>query len=52
MARVTLTGNFRRFTGGEQGIEVDATSIREVLDVLGRRFPDLAPIWKKELPSR
>ena len=43
MARVVLTGNLRQFTGGEQDIEIDGTTIRELLNALGRRFPALAP---------
>ena len=43
MARVVLTGNLRQFAGGEQELDVDGATIRDILNALGRRFPALAP---------
>jgi molybdopterin converting factor small subunit len=41
--RVTLTGNLRQFTGGVAELEVDAATVRQLLNRLGTRFPGLAP---------
>ena len=43
MARVTLTGNLRRFVEGNDEVDVDGSDIRQILLALGKRFPELAP---------
>ena len=43
MARVIFTGNFRRFVGGDTEVEVDASTVRDLLVRLGERYPALAP---------
>ena len=43
MARVHFTGNFRRLTGGDADVFVDASTVRELLARLGERYPALAP---------
>lgn len=43
MARVTLIGNLRQFTGGVTELDVDAATVRQLFARLGERFPDLAP---------
>ena len=43
MARVVLTGNLRRFAGGQSEIELDAGDVRQLFRVLGERYPALKP---------
>ena len=43
MARVTLIGTLRQFTGGIAELDVDAASVSQLLARLGERFPELAP---------
>jgi len=43
MARVTLIGNLRQFTGGVTEFDVDAATVRQLFTRLGERFPELAP---------
>ena len=43
MARVVLTGNLRQFTAGETELELDVGTVRQLLDALGQRYPELAP---------
>lgn len=43
MARVTLIGNLRQFTGGVTTLDVDAASVRQLFARLGERFPALLP---------
>ena len=43
MVTVTLAGNLRRFTGGEDEFAVEAATIGQVLRTLGERFPVLKP---------
>ena len=43
MARVTLIGNLRQFTGGVTEVEVEAANVRQLFRRLGERFPDLLP---------
>jgi len=43
MARVTLVGTLRQFTGGISEIEIEAETIRQLFARLSERFPDLAP---------
>lgn len=42
MARVTLIGTLRQFTGGVTELEVEAATVRQLFARLGERFPDLA----------
>jgi hypothetical protein len=43
MARVVLTRGLTQFTGGDREIELDAKNIRQLLRVLGERYPSLKP---------
>lgn len=43
MARVTLVGTLRQFTGGIAEIEIEAGTVRQLFARLAERFPDLAP---------
>ncbi len=43
MARVTLVGTLRQFTGGIADIEIEAGTVRQLFARLAERFPDLAP---------
>ncbi|MEE8545371.1 MAG: MoaD/ThiS family protein [Alphaproteobacteria bacterium] len=43
MARVVLTGNLKRYTGGESELELAAATVRELLERLSARHPALAP---------
>ena len=43
MAHVVLVGNLAQLTGGETDLDVDAGTIRKLLNALGQRFPALAP---------
>ncbi len=43
MARVTLIGNLRQYTGGVTELEIEANSIRQLFQRLGERYPELAP---------
>lgn len=43
MARVTLTGSLRQYTGGETVLELEVANIRELMRKLAERYPDLAP---------
>ncbi len=41
MARVFLASTLRRFTGGVEEIEVEATTVRSLIADLDQRFPGL-----------
>jgi sulfur-carrier protein len=43
MAHVTLIGNLKNFTGGITAMEIDAGNVRQMMRLLGERFPELAP---------
>ena len=43
MARVVLTGNLKRYTGGESELELAAATVRELFAGLSARHPALAP---------
>ena len=43
MTRVVLVGNLGQLTGGQSEFELEAKNIRQLLNELGRRFPELAP---------
>lgn len=43
MARVTLFGALRAFTGGAAEVEVEAANIRQLLAALARRYPEMKP---------
>jgi molybdopterin synthase sulfur carrier subunit len=43
MARITLIGNLRQYTGGVTELEIEANSIRQLFQRLGERYPELAP---------
>jgi molybdopterin synthase sulfur carrier subunit len=43
MARVVLTKGLTQFTGGERELELEVSSIRQLLRLLGERYPALGP---------
>ena len=43
MARVTLVGTLRQFTGGIAEIDIEAGTVRQLFARLAELFPDLAP---------
>ncbi len=43
MARIVLTGNLGRLTGGETELELEASDIRQLIRLLGERYPKLKP---------
>ena len=43
MARVVLSGTLKQLAGGVSEIELDARDVRQLLRVLGERYPELAP---------
>ncbi len=43
MIRVVLSGNLRKYTGGETEVELEAGNVRQLFRVLGERYPDLKP---------
>ncbi len=43
MARVVLTGNLRKYTGGETEVDLEAGNVRQLFRALGERSPDLKP---------
>ena len=43
MARVVLSGTLKQLAGGASEIELDARDVRQLLRVLGERYPELAP---------
>jgi len=43
VARVTLIGNLRQFTGGVAELDLEATSVRQLFARLGEKYPALAP---------
>lgn len=43
MARVVLTKGLTQFTGGAGELELEVSDVRELLRVLGERYPALEP---------
>ncbi len=43
MIRVVLSGNLRKYTGGETEVAVEAGNVRQLFRALGGRYPDLKP---------
>ena len=43
MVQVVINGNLRQFTGGENELELQAETIRQLLRQLGERHPGLKP---------
>jgi molybdopterin synthase sulfur carrier subunit len=43
MARVVLTKGLTQFTGGQRELELEVSTVRELLRVLGERYPALQP---------
>ncbi len=43
MVQVVINGNLRQFTGGENELELQAGTIRQLLRLLGERHPGLKP---------
>ncbi len=40
---MVLSGNLRKYTGGETEVELEAGNVRQLFRVLGERYPDLKP---------
>ena len=49
MARVVFTRNLRQFTRGESELEVDVANVRQLLRLLGERYPELKPHLEQSL---
>ena len=47
MTHVVLTRNLAQFTGGKSELELEAANIRQLLGLLGARFPLLEPHLKE-----
>ena len=43
MPRVRLASSFKAYTGGRTEFEVDAANVRQLIERLGERYPELAP---------
>ncbi|MEZ5887242.1 MAG: MoaD/ThiS family protein [Paracoccaceae bacterium] len=43
MARVHLWSSLRRFADGQEVVEVEAATVGQMFDALGRAYPGLAP---------
>ena len=43
MVRVRLSSSFTPYTGGQTRFEVDAANVRQLLERLGARYPQLKP---------
>jgi sulfur-carrier protein len=43
MAHVTFITQLRQYTGGTASVDVDATTVQQLLRLLGARYPALAP---------
>ncbi|MEO1650500.1 MAG: MoaD/ThiS family protein [Pseudomonadota bacterium] len=43
MAKVTLVGNLKQYTGGVSELDADVASVRQLFRKLGAEFPALAP---------
>ena len=41
--RVVLPGVLHKYTGGEIELDMDAGNVRQLFNLLGKRFPNLAP---------
>ncbi len=49
MARVVLTSNLGKFTGGETELDLDASDVRQLIRLLGERYPKLRPHLEESL---
>ena len=52
MTHVVLTRNLAQFTGGKSELELEAANIRQLLGLLGARFPLLEPHLKEGCRGR
>lgn len=43
MARVILSGTLRQLAGDIEQVDIDARDVRQLLRLLGERFPELVP---------
>jgi molybdopterin synthase sulfur carrier subunit len=43
VARLILSGNLQQLAGGDAVVEVDAQNVKQLLRILGERYPALAP---------
>ncbi len=46
MIEVNLWSGLRRFTGGQESVQIEASTIGEMLDALSREWPGLEPVLK------
>jgi molybdopterin synthase sulfur carrier subunit len=43
LARLILSGDLQKLTGGESVLEIDARDVKQLLRMLSERYPELAP---------
>ena len=43
MARLILSGNLQQLAGGDSLVEIEAQNVKQLLRLLGERYPALAP---------
>jgi molybdopterin converting factor small subunit len=43
LARLILDGTLRQLAGGDSIVEIDAQNIKQLLRILGERYPEMAP---------
>ena len=43
MARITLNGNLKQYTGGQAEFDLDVANIRQLFRTLGDKHPQIAP---------
>ena len=43
MARLILSGNLQQLAGGDSLVEIEAHNVKQLLRLLGERYPALAP---------
>lgn len=48
MARIHLPANLRTHTGNQSTIELDAVTVRQLIDGLIERYPDVGPFLRGE----
>ena len=48
MARLVLSGDLQKLTGGDAVVEIDAKDVKQLLRILSERFPALAPSLEQD----
>ena len=43
MAKVSLSSHLKPYTGGETELDLDVGNVRQLFQVLGKRYPELQP---------